>query len=65
MKTDVRDQTKDGEPEGIAGELHRIASSEDHPSFIGKGAVSQAMPSSISAPNEIDDFLKGPLSRDI
>lgn len=63
MKIDVRDQTRDEEPYCTVGELPWIASFVD-PHLSSEMGHSQAMPSSISTPDEIDDCVNGPLSRD-
>lgn len=63
MKTDVCAQTRDEEPYSTGGELPWITSFVD-PHLSSEMGHSEAMPSSISAPAEIDDCVNGPLSRD-
>lgn len=63
MKTDIRDQTRDEEPNCTVGELPWIASFVD-PHLSSEIGHSQTMPSSISTAGEIDDCVSGPLSRD-
>lgn len=63
MKTDVCDQSRDEELYCTVGELPWIASFVD-PHLSSEMGHSQTMPNSISAPNEIDDCVNGPLSRD-
>lgn len=63
MKIDGRYQARDEEPYCTVGELSWIASFADlH--LSSEMGHSHAMPSSISTPDEIDDCVNGPLSRD-